>query len=163
MEVPNASITRSRICTSRERETPDEQTQIALSTAALAPLLALHAQDAACDAAIRAIVAEQVVAWNAGDGRRYAEHLGSDAPFTNLFGMVMYGASAFAKRHDEILSTFYSQRRCETSEVDGPVGAHARTRLGLNGCIAARRDLCCTVGPGARWPVARKSSRSSAS
>jgi len=57
--------------------------------------------------AIRAIIAEQVVAWNAGDGKRYASHLAPEASFTNLFGMVMYGAPAFASRHSEILSTFY--------------------------------------------------------
>jgi uncharacterized protein (TIGR02246 family) len=59
------------------------------------------------ETAIRAIIAEQVVAWNAGDGKSYASHLGADASFTNLFGMVMYGAAAFEKRHTEILSTFY--------------------------------------------------------
>jgi uncharacterized protein (TIGR02246 family) len=63
--------------------------------------------DAAAEAAIRAIVADQVTAWNAGDGRRYASHLAPEASFTNLFGMVMYGALAFEKRHTEILSTFY--------------------------------------------------------
>ena len=72
--------------------------------AAASPALA---QDAAAEAAIRAIVAEQVVAWNAGDGTRYANRLSPDASFTNLFGMVMYGAPAFASRHNEILSTFY--------------------------------------------------------
>jgi uncharacterized protein (TIGR02246 family) len=65
------------------------------------------AQDATSEAAIRSIVAEQVVAWDAGDGTRYANHLAPEASFTNLFGMVMYGAPAFAKRHNEILSTFY--------------------------------------------------------
>src|SRR4051812_37195513 len=33
--------------------------------------------------------------WNA-----YAPKLAPDASFTNLFGMVMYGAPAFAKRHN---------------------------------------------------------------
>jgi uncharacterized protein (TIGR02246 family) len=56
---------------------------------------------------IRAIVAGQASAWNAGDGMRYAEHLAPEASFTNLFGMVMYGAPAFARRHAEILATFY--------------------------------------------------------
>jgi len=63
--------------------------------------------DEAGEAAIRKIVAEQVTAWNAGDGAAYAKHLAPEAAFTNLFGMVMYGAPAFAKRHSEILSTFY--------------------------------------------------------
>jgi uncharacterized protein (TIGR02246 family) len=65
------------------------------------------AQDAASEAPIRAIVAEQVSAWNDGDGQAYARHLAPDASFTNIFGMVMYGAPAFAKRHTEILATFY--------------------------------------------------------
>ena len=63
--------------------------------------------DAAGEASIRKIVAEQLDAWNAGDGAAYARHLAPEAAFTNLFGMVMYGSPAFAKRHSEILSTFY--------------------------------------------------------
>jgi uncharacterized protein (TIGR02246 family) len=42
-----------------------------------------------------------------GDSKSYASHVSPDASFTNLFGMVMYGAVAFEKRHTEILSTFY--------------------------------------------------------
>jgi uncharacterized protein (TIGR02246 family) len=82
----------------------------AFSCAALLMMLPLSiavAQEQAAEAPIRAIIAEQVVAWNAGDGRRYASHLAPDASFTNLFGMVMYGAPAFASRHSEILATFY--------------------------------------------------------
>jgi uncharacterized protein (TIGR02246 family) len=59
------------------------------------------------EAAIRAIISAQVVAWNAGDGTAYAKDLAPDASFTNLFGMVMYGAPAFAERHRQILATFY--------------------------------------------------------
>jgi uncharacterized protein (TIGR02246 family) len=79
---------------------------IALACLSLLPLPA-SAQDTAAEAPIRAIVAEQAVAWNAGDGIRYASRLAPEASFTNLFGMVMYGAPAFAKRHSEILATFY--------------------------------------------------------
>jgi uncharacterized protein (TIGR02246 family) len=82
-------------------------TSIALLVLAISPVSPSWAQDAAAEAAMRTIVAEQVVAWNAGDGKRYASHLAPDASFTNLFGMVMYGALAFEKRHTEILSTFY--------------------------------------------------------
>lgn len=44
---------------------------------ALAPLRVSNAiaQDAAAEAAIRAIIAEQVVAWNAGDVACYVNHL----------------------------------------------------------------------------------------
>ena len=56
---------------------------------------------------IRAIVADQVRAWNAGDGAAFSQHIGPDVSFTNLFGMVMYGKAAFETRHSEILATFY--------------------------------------------------------
>ena len=59
------------------------------------------------DTAIRKIVADQAVAWNAGDGARYASFVTPDVSFTNLFGMVMYGRDAFERRHSEILGTFY--------------------------------------------------------
>jgi len=65
------------------------------------------AQDAQAEAAIRAVVADQAAAWDAGDGVGYARHLAPEASFTNLFGMVMYGAPAFVTRHAEILATFY--------------------------------------------------------
>jgi uncharacterized protein (TIGR02246 family) len=84
---------------------------IALLVLTMLPPSAALAQDATAEAAIRAIIAEQVVAWNAGDGTRYANHLAPDVSFTNLFGMVMYGAPAFANRHNEILSTFYKGTR----------------------------------------------------
>ena len=59
------------------------------------------------EAPIRAIVAEQAKAWDAGNGEAYARHVAADASFTNLFGMVMYGRDAFITRHAEILRTFY--------------------------------------------------------
>lgn len=67
----------------------------------------VHAQDRSAESQIRAIVAAQVAAWDAGDGRAYAKDIAPDASFTNLFGMVMYGADAFAERHRQILATFY--------------------------------------------------------
>jgi uncharacterized protein (TIGR02246 family) len=63
--------------------------------------------DAAAEAAIRTIVADQASAWTAGDIKRYTASVARDVSFTNLFGMVMYGAPAFEARHSEILSTFY--------------------------------------------------------
>lgn len=70
------------------------------------PLIAFE-QDTAGEVQIRAIVAEQAAAWDAGDGAAYAKDLAPDASFTNLFGMVMYGAAAFTERHQLILATFY--------------------------------------------------------
>ena len=68
---------------------------------------ALHAQGKTDESGIRAIVARQAEAWNAGDGVGYAKDVAPEVSFTNLFGMVMYGAPAFAERHRQILSTFY--------------------------------------------------------
>ena len=70
--------------------------------------LQLDAATAAEDeATIRRIVAEQVTAWDAGDGQGYARRFAPEGAFTNLFGMVMYGHAAFEKRHTQILVTFY--------------------------------------------------------
>ena len=68
---------------------------------------AAFGQDQQAEASIRAIIAAQVVAWDAGDGTASAKELAADASFTNLYGMVMYGAPAFAERHRQILATFY--------------------------------------------------------
>jgi len=69
---------------------------IALMILLAAPAGVSLAQDTASEAPIRAIVADQVVAWNAGNGQAYARHLAPDASFTDLFGMVLYDAPAFA-------------------------------------------------------------------
>ena len=69
--------------------------------------VSVWSQDPPAEARIRAIVTAQVAAWNAGDGEAYAKDVAPDVSFTNLFGMVMYGASAFAERHTKILATFY--------------------------------------------------------
>ena len=52
------------------------------------------AQDPLAEKEIRRIVAAQATAWDAGDGTSYAVDLALEASFTNLFGMVMYGAPA---------------------------------------------------------------------
>lgn len=65
------------------------------------------AQDGSAESQIRAIVAAQAKAWNAGDATAYAKDVGAEVSFTNLFGMVMYGAPAFAERHRQILAAFY--------------------------------------------------------
>lgn len=49
-------------------------------------------QGVGAEKAIHAIVAEQAAAWDAGDAAGYARHVLADVSFTNVFGMVMYGA-----------------------------------------------------------------------
>jgi conserved hypothetical protein len=79
----------------------------ALMTLLLYATQAAFAQSPQAEASIRAIVAEQAAAWNAGDGTAYSKNVADDISFTNLFGTVMYGAPDFAERHRLILSTFY--------------------------------------------------------
>lgn len=67
----------------------------------------VRAQDADAEAAIRAIVAEQADAWTSGDGAKFASRVAPDVSFTNVFGMVMYGAPAFTARQQEILRGFF--------------------------------------------------------
>jgi uncharacterized protein (TIGR02246 family) len=69
--------------------------------------VAATAQDAAAEAAIRRIIAEQAAAWDKGDGASYGQRVAPGVSFTNLFGMVMYGKDAFVSRHQQILTTFY--------------------------------------------------------
>lgn len=84
-----------------------KSTAIALLTYGLVIVASSRGQNDAPEAAIREIVADQAAAWNAGDGARYARHVSPGVSFTNLFGMVMYGAPSFTTRHSEILATFY--------------------------------------------------------
>ena len=56
---------------------------------------------------IRAIVAAQEAAWNAGDGGAYSKDVSKDVAFTNIFGMVMYGGDDFTARQRQVLSTFF--------------------------------------------------------
>lgn len=70
---------------------------------ALTPAVAL-AQD---EAPIRAIIAEQVRAWNAGDAKAFSASFAEDGSFTNIRGTVFYGHRAFEDRHAEIFRGFF--------------------------------------------------------
>ena len=65
------------------------------------------AQSSADETVIRNIIAEQAIAWTAGDAAGYTSRVAPEVSFTNLFGMVMYGKPAFDARHKEILATFF--------------------------------------------------------
>lgn len=86
---------------------PMQKFHAGLAIAVMACSPGVQAQVNSEDSQIRAVVAAQATAWNAGDGTAYAKDVGPDASFTNLFGMVMYGASTFTERHRQILATFY--------------------------------------------------------
>lgn len=59
------------------------------------------------EARIRTIIAEQVAAWNAGDGKAFSASFAQDGSFTNIRGTVFYGHRAFEERHVEIFRTFF--------------------------------------------------------
>jgi uncharacterized protein (TIGR02246 family) len=55
---------------------------------------------------IRAIVEEQVTAWNAGDAVAFSKGFAENGSFTNIRGTVFYGHKAFEDRHREIFTGF---------------------------------------------------------
>jgi uncharacterized protein (TIGR02246 family) len=55
----------------------------------------------------RAIVAEQVQAWNVGDAKAFSLRFAEDGSFTNIRGTVFYGHRAFEDRRAEIFKTFF--------------------------------------------------------
>lgn len=57
------------------------------------------------------VVAALESAWNAGDGRAYAEPFAVDATFVNVHGTVIHGRDAIAAGHDHIFSTIYAGSR----------------------------------------------------
>ena len=59
------------------------------------------------EAPIRAIIAEQVTAWNASDAKTFSVNFAEDGSFTNIRGTVYYGHRAFEDRHAEIFRTFF--------------------------------------------------------
>ena len=59
------------------------------------------------EAQIRAIIAEQVTAWNAGDAKAFSASFAEDGSFTNIRGTVFYGHRAFEDRHVEIFRGFF--------------------------------------------------------
>lgn len=63
------------------------------------------------DARIRAIVAEQVAAWNVGDAAAFSRSFTEDGSFTNIVGTVYYGHKAFEDRHRDIFGAFFKGSR----------------------------------------------------
>ena len=57
------------------------------------------------EAAIRAILDNQITAWNAGDAALHGRHLADDVIFTNIRGQSFGGAEAFIRQHDAIFAT----------------------------------------------------------
>ena len=60
---------------------------------------------------IRQIVAEQVVAWNAGDAKAFSARFAEHGSFTNIRGTLFYGHQAFWDRHREIFEGAFKGSR----------------------------------------------------
>jgi uncharacterized protein (TIGR02246 family) len=60
------------------------------------------AQGAADEMAIRKILQQEVLSWNAGDADAYSRPFASDCTFTHILGMFFKGQKAFRDRHEEI-------------------------------------------------------------
>ena len=62
---------------------------------------------AADRAAIEALLAAQVAAWNAGDAEAFAARTLPDMTFTNVVGMFSVGRQPFVVQHERIFATIY--------------------------------------------------------
>jgi uncharacterized protein (TIGR02246 family) len=58
-----------------------------------------RAQD---EAAIRAIIQEEITSWNAGDAKVYSQHFAEDGTFTNVRGEFYRGHKEYLDRHEVI-------------------------------------------------------------
>lgn len=56
--------------------------------------------------AIVDIIAQQQIAWDAGDANAYGARFHTDGTFTNIFGNRFIGREAFIERHAKVFSTF---------------------------------------------------------
>lgn len=63
--------------------------------------------DSSKEARLRAIIADQVVAWNVGDAKAFAVSFAEDGSFTNIRRTLAYGRCAFEDRHTEIFQTIF--------------------------------------------------------
>jgi len=66
-----------------------------------------RAEDEPREASIRAIVADQVTAWDAGDGTRFCQSAAPDISAVNTSGTDMSGKLIFCQRQLQILSDFF--------------------------------------------------------
>lgn len=71
------------------------------------PIQSAGQASATDEAQIRAIVEEQVTAWNVGDAVAFSKSFAADGSFTNIRGTVFYGHKAFEDRHREIFTGFF--------------------------------------------------------
>lgn len=89
------------------RQYPHDRQPIAALFAVTAADPSVAQTSATDEARIRAIVDEQVTAWNAGDAVAFSKSVGEQESFTNIRGTVCYGHKAFEDRHREIFDGFW--------------------------------------------------------
>ncbi|TMI99913.1 MAG: SgcJ/EcaC family oxidoreductase [Alphaproteobacteria bacterium] len=77
---------------------------VALTVVALQISFSARAQDGAQEAAIRALVADQVAAWDAGDAARFCASAAPDISAYNTSGADMSGKARFCQRQLQILT-----------------------------------------------------------
>jgi uncharacterized protein (TIGR02246 family) len=80
---------------------------VALASAITSIAFSAIAQDAAKEAAIRAIVAEQVAAWDAGDAARFCQSAAPNISAFNTSGADMSGNAVFCQRQVQILNGIF--------------------------------------------------------
>jgi uncharacterized protein (TIGR02246 family) len=67
----------------------------------------LSAQSKPDDSAIKKILQDEEIAWNAGDAESYSRHFAADGTFTNVLGMYYTGHDVFVERHATIFKSVF--------------------------------------------------------
>jgi uncharacterized protein (TIGR02246 family) len=74
-----------------------------VAVAAVASMIRVAlASDGADVGKIRAIVEDEIAAWNRGDADAYSRHFSADGTFTNIRGSFFVGYEEFRDRHDVV-------------------------------------------------------------
>jgi uncharacterized protein (TIGR02246 family) len=73
---------------------------IAVVASMVCAVTGTHADDSADATKIRAIIDDEITAWNRGDADGYSKHFSADGTFTNIRGLFFVGYQEFRDRHE---------------------------------------------------------------
>lgn len=124
----------------------------ALRRIGLAAALALPAVAFAQEDAIRALLAAQAAAWNAGDAKAWTKDFAADADFINIAGSHFKGREETEQRHAQLFASIFKGSRVDVGvwkvRMLGPAAAVAETVHELRGFSRLPPGIRPTVEPG---------------
>ncbi len=127
---------------------------------------------AAETAAIEALIASLVEAWNHHDAKAFSARFMPDGSFTNIIGMQLYGREGFEKQHAGIFATIYKDSSAQFTigklrfvrpdvavvDVDGTVTGYASLPPGIpaaaDGALHTKLQIIALKEKGQWWITA---------